>query len=361
LKCSSSHSRSRTIPRQRHHQFSSQQTNLQPSSSSYGPPYPSQFSGYGSSGSGSGSGNGSSGNNSNSGDVALYALLARRAILAMGMAYAWTEYVVDMTLCEGPSMTPTIHPYGEIVVMDRWNPRQFGLKDGDDGSARARLARDRQGRFEKEQLEKVKHKRTNRKSNTSHDNDLMFCWHEPVLGSVSDRMDAITYPAMWRHIRSPISVGDVLVVQHPRRKGTVCKRVVGLPGDQILLGSGASASLSQLSNLYRPPAGRGGGRGSSQLLVVPDGHVWLEGDNPANSSDSRHYGPVPASLIVGRVLCRAWPIRGHAWMVRGKRPEDPHGYVSAAATVVLPAGYDGQPILKKIAHDAAAAAASGSS
>jgi signal peptidase I len=328
---------------------------VQHSSSSYGPPYPSQFSGYGSGGSNGGSSNG----NRNS-DFALYALLARRAVMAMGMAYVWTEYGVDMTLCEGPSMTPTIHPYGEIVVMDRWNPRQFGLKDGDDGSARARLARDRQERFEKEQIDKLKHKRTSNKSPSNHDKEVMFCWHEPVLGSVSERKGAITYAEMWRHVRSPISVGDVLVVQHPRRKGTVCKRVVGLPGDQILLGSGASSSLSQLSNLYRPPAGRGG-RGSGQLLVVPDGHVWLEGDNPANSSDSRHYGPVPASLIVGRVLCRVWPIRGHAWMVRGKRPEDPHGYVSAAATVVLPAGYDGQPILKKIAHDAAASAASGSS
>ena len=196
----------------------------------------------------------------------------------------------------------------------------------------------------------------------SNDNGVLVCWHEPVLASVSERTDPVTYLEMWQQMRSPISIGDVLVVQHPKRKGTVCKRVVGLPGDQILLGGGG-ASLAQLSNLYRPRTasrGRGGDQHRRQLLVVPDGHVWLEGDNPANSSDSRHYGPVPAALIVGRVLCRVWPIRGNAWMVRAKRPDDAHGYASASATVVLPAGYDGQPILRRIAHDAATASAGAS-
>lgn len=42
-------------------------------------------------------------------------------------------------------------------------------------------------------------------------------------------------------------------------------------------------------------------------VVVPPGHVWLEGDNSANSSDSRHYGPVPKGLIQSRVLLRLFP------------------------------------------------------
>ena len=35
-------------------------------------------------------------------------------------------------------------------------------------------------------------------------------------------------------------------------------------------------------------------------LQVPKGHVWLEGDCPHVSRDSREYGPVPLSLIYGR-------------------------------------------------------------
>ena len=39
-------------------------------------------------------------------------------------------------------------------------------------------------------------------------------------------------------------------------------------------------------------------------MQVPKGHVWLQGDNAYNSTDSRHYGPVPYALIQGKVFYR---------------------------------------------------------
>lgn len=39
-------------------------------------------------------------------------------------------------------------------------------------------------------------------------------------------------------------------------------------------------------------------------LQVPQGHVWLQGDNVVNSTDSRNYGPVPAALVKGKVVYR---------------------------------------------------------
>ncbi|TSM20269.1 Mitochondrial inner membrane protease subunit 1 [Bagarius yarrelli] len=44
-----------------------------------------------------------------------------------------------------------------------------------------------------------------------------------------------------------------------------------------------------------------------ELVAVPRGHVWLEGDNLQNSTDSRSYGPVPYGLIRGRVCFKLWP------------------------------------------------------
>ena len=42
--------------------------------------------------------------------------------------------------------------------------------------------------------------------------------------------------------------------------------------------------------------------------VVPKGHVWLLGDNPDESIDSRHYGPVPIGLIQGKAICKLLPL-----------------------------------------------------
>lgn len=47
--------------------------------------------------------------------------------------------------------------------------------------------------------------------------------------------------------------------------------------------------------------------GFARYEVVPIGHVWLQGDNRNNSTDSRNYGPVPIGLIRSRAICKVWP------------------------------------------------------
>ena len=45
---------------------------------------------------------------------------------------------------------------------------------------------------------------------------------------------------------------------------------------------------------------------------VPKGHVWLQGDNPSKSLDSRNYGPVPLSLVSRRAMYRLSFPRAHS-------------------------------------------------
>ncbi|CAM9605971.1 unnamed protein product [Scytosiphon promiscuus] len=82
--------------------------------------------------------------------------------------------------------------------------------------------------------------------------------------------------------------GDVVIAVPPQNpKLRVCKRIIALPGETVLVQS------------------RSWFNGRPEL--VPEGHVWLEGDNPSNSSDSRTYGPIPLAMVRGRVFFKAWP------------------------------------------------------
>jgi signal peptidase I len=223
-------------------------------------------------------------------------------------------------------MLPTIRHRGEIVLLDRFTPRLHGLQRGCNGKERARLAREEQKRHE-EQL--LIHSKSYSKENVT--------WHEPMI-QVNELPTSGAWGRLWNRLTTGVSVGDVVVVQHPDRIGTVCKRVLGLPGDMVTKPS-----------MRAKTQGRRLRRRRSGMVVVPDGHIWLEGDNPWNSSDSRSYGPIPASMIVGRVLLRVWPLRGNALMERGARPEGDESQqtqLTFSGSLVLPAGYDNQVIVR---------------
>ena len=46
-------------------------------------------------------------------------------------------------------------------------------------------------------------------------------------------------------------------------------------------------------------------------MIEPDGSLWVEGDNPFGSTDSRSLGPLSPDAVRGRVLLRIWPRPGY--------------------------------------------------
>lgn len=58
-------------------------------------------------------------------------------------------------------------------------------------------------------------------------------------------------------------------------------------------------------------------------VTLPPKHVWVEGDNPLFSNDSRHFGPLPESALRGRVTMRLWPIEPGTALLSSKRPVPP--------------------------------------
>ncbi len=85
-----------------------------------------------------------------------------------------------------------------------------------------------------------------------------------------------------------------------------------LEGDRIESRAGhVWVNGQELNEPYLPPAT------STQGLTprtVPPGDYWVMGDNRSDSKDSRFFGPIPRSLIVGRAFIRVWPLGSLKWL-----------------------------------------------
>ena len=83
------------------------------------------------------------------------------------------------------------------------------------------------------------------------------------------------------------------------------KRVVAVGGDRLEI-SGNRLILNGLP-LDEPYLEPGAAMEDMAPFYIPDGHVWVMGDNRNNSQDSRRFGSIPAEEVVGRAFVRIWP------------------------------------------------------
>lgn len=106
------------------------------------------------------------------------------------------------------------------------------------------------------------------------------------------------------HLRGP-QRGDVVVLRLPERgPELLIKRIIGLPGETVEIKDGSVFVNGQrLDEQY--VAGKTSG--SHDPKTVPEGYVFVMGDNRGASNDSRVFGPVLLSRIVGRAWISYWP------------------------------------------------------
>ena len=198
----------------------------------------------------------------------------KHAVQIVSLAHVFNENVFEVTACVGPSMLPTFNRFGDIVLVDR---------------------------------------------------------------------------------RIDVGKGDVVVSRSPTNpKHMVCKRVVAVGGERVEKKASASESRGRREeevdgwNGYRKWDEKGAdfydddddddtagvetnnnnkkttsrqtnAKKKTEYVTVPDGHVWLQGDNERNSTDSRDYGPVPMEMLRGRVFAKVWPIGERKWVQRDER------------------------------------------
>ena len=97
--------------------------------------------------------------------------------------------------------------------------------------------------------------------------------------------------------------GEIVVLRRPQPDPLI-KRVIGLPGERVAIHNDQvyvngepldEPYLKELTGGLMPPQ------------IVPEGHVFVLGDNRDSSNDSRAFGMVPFEDIVGRAWVRYWP------------------------------------------------------
>jgi signal peptidase I len=117
--------------------------------------------------------------------------------------------------------------------------------------------------------------------------------------------------------------GDIVVFNPPQGEGDVpfIKRVIGLPGDTIQLENGrvyVTPPGGSAVPLLEPYVNTGTDGKTEPTLprdaegtakwTIPAGSYFVLGDNRSVSEDSRFFGPVSRSLIIGRAWLRYFPI-----------------------------------------------------
>ncbi|OSD04357.1 LexA/Signal peptidase [Trametes coccinea BRFM310] len=79
--------------------------------------------------------------------------------------------------------------------------------------------------------------------------------------------------------------GDIVALKSPTDSKLIVKRIVALPGDTVKT---------------LPPY-------PDAEVRIPEGHAWVEGDEPFRTEDSNRFGPVPLGLVQSRLACILWP------------------------------------------------------
>ena len=112
-----------------------------------------------------------------------------------------------------------------------------------------------------------------------------------------------------------INRGDVIVFKHPPREqcggdtgpnSDLVKRIIGMPGDELTSRNNTIyVNGKELVEHWQHDPNLGSDIGS---VKVPKGQYFMMGDNRPSSCDSRMWGTLPKSLIVGKVVLRIWPL-----------------------------------------------------
>jgi len=103
--------------------------------------------------------------------------------------------------------------------------------------------------------------------------------------------------------------GDIVVYEllDKGRRRLMCKRIIGLPGEEVEIRDGKACVNGAPVEIPGLPAGviypnKGNFGRPGQAIKLPDGFYYVLGDNPAESFDSRQHGAIDSRDIKGKFI-----------------------------------------------------------
>lgn len=105
--------------------------------------------------------------------------------------------------------------------------------------------------------------------------------------------------------------GDIITFEDPADSERVLiKRVIATGGQTVDLRDGVvyvnGTPLDEPYTQGKPSYDLNSG--ITYPYTVPEGYVWVMGDNRTNSADSRAFGAIPFESVTGHAVLRYWPL-----------------------------------------------------
>lgn len=128
--------------------------------------------------------------------------------------------------------------------------------------------------------------------------------------------DSVLAEKITLELGGTVSQGDIIVFENPERnpeKDVLCKRVIAQGGQTVDLKDGSVyIDGKKIAEDYAKgdsyPLYIGEAKRISYPYKVPEGEIWVMGDNRENSADSRYFGAIPEDSVIGICVMRYLPM-----------------------------------------------------